>query len=276
MPERFVPGSLITSDVVLNVQHERSRPIARTGAGLLLKDGPESLQMTALLPETTEARDTLTLVSSGVLRGLSVEFETVAEHEENGVRVIDMANLSGLAVCDRPAYPGSTVEARAKGRAISGKIPYNQTETIANSGRVRKSRIAPGAFSYSIDDEEQEIIAQIGTAPSQILASKKAGSLRLADNPTALTVEIDNVVSTVYADDFLKQLASGQFALGVRPLYRIEGVENAFSDSPEPGNPSVKIRTVENAVLYAVSFVHRKRKGDSSRVEKRERRALWL
>ena len=227
------------------------------------------------MPPTTEASDTLTLVSSGVLRGLSVEFEAISEHDEGGTRVIDMANLSGLAICDRPAFKESTIEARAKGRAISGKIPYNQTETIANSGRVRKSRIAPGAFSYSIDDEEQEIIAQIGTAPSQILASKKAGSLRLADSPTSLAINIDDVIGTSYADDFLKQMASGQFALGVRPMYRTDGVADAFEDIPEPGNPSVMIRTVHNAVLYAISFVHRKRKGDSSAVERR-RRALWL
>ena len=274
-PERFAPGSLIASDVVLNVQHERSRPIARTGAGLVLRDSQEGLKMDALLPETTEARDTLTLVRSGVLRGLSVEFQTLSEHEEDGTRVIDMANLSGLAVCDRPAYPGSTVEARRKGRGLRGSIPYNQTETVSNTGSTRKERIAPGAFTYSIQDEEQEILAQIGTAPSQVLGSKKAGSLKLADSPTALTVEIDGVISTQYADDFLKQLNSGQFDLGIRPLYRTEGVADAFTLEEEPGNPGIMIRTVHNAVLYAVSFVHRKRKGDSSAVERR-RRALWL
>lgn len=146
---------------------------------------------------------------------------------------------------------------------------------MRNSGRVRKERIAPGAFSHSIEDEEQEIIAQIGTAPANILGSKKAGSLKLADSPTALTISIDGVISTQYADDFLKQLSSGQFQLGARALYRIDGVENAFKASPEPGNPSVMIRTVENAVLYGISLSHRRRKGDSSAVERR-RRALWL
>ncbi len=274
-PERFNPGSLLCSDVILNRQHDKSVPLARTGAGLNLRDGPEALHMEALLPETQDGKDTLTLVRSGVLRGLSVEFEAIAEHDEDGVRVVDVANLSGLAVCDRPAFQQSTVEARVKGRKISGTIPYGQTETVRNSGSVRKERIAPGAFTYSLEDSEQEIIAQVGSAPAHILGSKKAGSLKLDDSPVSLNVSIDNVVGTSYGDDFLKQMASGQFALGVRPLYRIEGVENAFSDSPEPGHPGVMIRTVNNAVLYGVSFVHRKRKGDFSAVERR-RRALWL
>lgn len=126
-PERFAPGSLLCSDVILNRQHDKSVPLARTGAGLLLRDGPESLQMEALLPETTEAKDTLTLVSSGVLRGLSVEFEAIAEHDESGIRVVDLANLSGLAVCDRPAFKQSVVEARVKGRSLKATLPYNQT-----------------------------------------------------------------------------------------------------------------------------------------------------
>ena len=277
VPEKFAPGSLLCKDVVLNRQHERGRPLARTGGGgLLLKDGPERLEMEAVLPETVEATDTLALVRSGILPGLSAEFEVLSEHDEDGCRVIDLANLSGLAVVDRPAFQQSTVEARARKRGLRGTIPYNQTETVRSTGRVRKERIAPGAFGYSLSDPDQEILAQIGNAPAEVLGSKKAGSLKLTDSPSSLGVEIANVVSTSYADDFLAQLGSGLFDLGLKPLYRTEGVADAFVDVPEPGNPDVSIREIKNAVLYAVSFVHRKRKGDSSAVERREMRRVWL
>lgn len=117
--ERFEAGAfgdVGAADVVLNVQHERGRAIARTGGGgMVLEDGADALRMAVSLPVTREADDTLALVRAGVLRGLSVEFRPIAEREEGGVRVIERAALSGMAVVDRPAYPASTVAARAAG-----------------------------------------------------------------------------------------------------------------------------------------------------------------
>ena len=67
-------GDLSSADILLNLQHDRGRPLARTGGGLTLTDGPEHLQVTAVLPETRDADDALKLIESGVLRGLSCEF----------------------------------------------------------------------------------------------------------------------------------------------------------------------------------------------------------
>ena len=114
--ERFEPGAfgdVAGLDIVLNVQHERTRPIARTaGAGLTLSDSPESLTMAVELPDTADARDTLALVKAGVLRGVSLEFQAISERFEQGVRIISDARLTGLAIVDKPAYSESTVQAR--------------------------------------------------------------------------------------------------------------------------------------------------------------------
>ena len=62
-------------DVILNIQHDRGKPIARTdGGGLVLTDSPQSLRIAATLNETRQCEDVLTLVRDRVLRGLSVEF----------------------------------------------------------------------------------------------------------------------------------------------------------------------------------------------------------
>lgn len=45
--ETFVPGSIDFDDVILNLQHQRSAPVARTGAGLVLTDNPQSLSIRA-------------------------------------------------------------------------------------------------------------------------------------------------------------------------------------------------------------------------------------
>ena len=51
----------------------------------------------------------------GVLKGASVEFVSLRERTIAGVRRISRAALLRIGIVDDPAYPGSTVEARAKG-----------------------------------------------------------------------------------------------------------------------------------------------------------------
>ena len=108
-------GDVANLDVLLNVQHQRSRPLARTGGGgLVLTDTPEALTVTADLPNTREADDALALVEAGILRGLSIEFGARRERQEGRRRIVQTALLGGLALVDRPAYPASTVAARAE------------------------------------------------------------------------------------------------------------------------------------------------------------------
>ena len=92
--------SPLPADVILNVQHDRGRPIARTGGGLYLDDTDKALSIRAVLPATRESDDTLALVRAGVLRGLSIEFKALQERRENNVRVVAKALLSGIGVVD--------------------------------------------------------------------------------------------------------------------------------------------------------------------------------
>ena len=117
--ERFLPGAFGAdvggADVLLTVQHDRGRALARSGGGgLVLTDSATALEVRAELPETRESSDTLALVEAGVLRGLSLEFQPLAERMEGGVRVLVRARLVGVSVVDRPAYKASTVAARAE------------------------------------------------------------------------------------------------------------------------------------------------------------------
>ena len=106
---------------MLNVQHDRGRPIARTGGGLTFDDNAERLALRAELPSTREADDTLALIRAQVLRGLSVEFLPVSERLEGGTRVIERAKLAAVAVVDVPAYSKSEVAARMAARKPAPK-----------------------------------------------------------------------------------------------------------------------------------------------------------
>ena len=124
--ERIRPGAfgdLAAADISLNVQHDRGRQIARTGGGgLVLDDGDRELRVSAELPNTTDARDVMQLVRAGILRGLSIEFRAISEQAMAGVRIIERAQLLGVAVVDTGAYPASQVEARQHASAFRRRV----------------------------------------------------------------------------------------------------------------------------------------------------------
>lgn len=107
--ERFVPGAFgdVGATVPINLQHDRAVQI---GDGEL-SDGPDALRVSLEVPMAYRS-----LVKRGALNGFSVEFESVRESRESGVRVIESAILRGAALVDRGAYDGARVEARSKVR----------------------------------------------------------------------------------------------------------------------------------------------------------------
>ena len=157
--------------------------------------------MRAVLPDTAAARDTLTLVRSGVLRGLSVEFQALEERAEGDLRIIELLLHSHWAwawltrariwtpVLYRPAWKCSqTGKRRIEGaffyeklrswlmmvprmcKTDSTTIPINQ---LRESGKVR-----PGAFAKSIPRRRRRASTGIGQFPMTIKSpQKKAGVL---------------------------------------------------------------------------------------------------
>ncbi len=114
--ERFEPfafGDLADADLILNVFHDRGRPVARTrGGGLTFADTSDALRVEALLPETRAADEALSEVRAGLLRGFSVEFRALEERQQGHLRIVQRAILTDLGLVDRPAYEGATVHAR--------------------------------------------------------------------------------------------------------------------------------------------------------------------
>ena len=110
--ETFAPGSLRHEDVIVNLQHDRSKPVARTGAGLVLTDGEDALRARIVPPDTSYGREARELVSAKILRGFSIEFRAIRDEWKGTHRHVLEAELTGFGLVDRPAYPASVIAER--------------------------------------------------------------------------------------------------------------------------------------------------------------------
>ena len=299
--EKFIAGAfgdVASIDMILNFQHNRERPLARTGGGgLVLTDSPESLRIEATLPETRENDDVLTLVRRKVLRGFSIEFNTRRETQNGNMREIQSAQLVDIGVVDRPAYPKSEVQARAElrqgGQGLRGTFAYGQDTTTSNVGRIRKERVRAGAFDLDneglYDSREIQLVLGSGKQP---LASKLGGTLRLTDSLEGLQFDVDRLPDTSYVADLRATLASGSAVLGTRAFYITAPSEidpSAVIEEPDDSEdavPGVFRRTVNAAVLTHLVVTYRPPRGNPGAVDQRfapvapqvanRRRRLWL
>ena len=186
--ERVEPGAFLPlGDIILNRQHDRKTPLARTGGGgLTINDSPEALRIRAELPVGVQAADeTLALVRAKILRGLSIEFHALSERFEADLRIIERAQLVGVGVVDSPSYPQSLVAARAEERApgrlrtLRGSIPANKAlECRCSPGDCREALFESGALDDAIPHNQQKDALAVLGEYANILGSRKKKTLR--------------------------------------------------------------------------------------------------
>ena len=177
--ERFVAGAFgPVSSIDLNLQHDRSVVLVR---GASLTDTPEALLVRAELPEAAAA---LSLVRRGALNGFSVEFVSRAEHLRDGIRIVERADLTGLALVDRGAYPAAKAEVRQKmGRTLRQRIPADtDLECRCSGAQCKWARIIPQAMQDMIDrafrEATSQVVSGLGSYSDAPLASVARGTMR--------------------------------------------------------------------------------------------------
>ena len=117
LPEIFERGAFdldairANGGIVINRQHTRGAPIVRVVPELQ----GDKLVIDVALPDTQAGRDAAVEVRSGLMRGLSVEFQPIQARRVSGIRRISKALLMAGGLVDDAAYLGSTVEVREGG-----------------------------------------------------------------------------------------------------------------------------------------------------------------
>ena len=148
---------------------------------------------------------------------------------------------------------------------LRGRFPYNSLAVLSDGGRTgrpRKEQFAPGAFKYSVENN-QEVHFLVGHSFDKPLASRGAGSLMLEDTPEALVFEAiiaSSMMDVSHVRDALAALGAGLIA-GISPGFRMppqQTVPNAESIAEEdPAEGRALIRTINEAILFELSLVTR-------------------
>ena len=116
------------SDARLLYNHDLTKvPLARTPKTMTLERGPAGLNMTAVLPDTEEARSVYAAVKRGDLSGMSFAFKVPQggdrwDRETRTREILRIEKVYEISVVPFPAYPETSVEARSVVQQITDGI----------------------------------------------------------------------------------------------------------------------------------------------------------
>lgn len=262
-------GDVANLDVTLNVMHDPRRVIDRTGAGMTLGVEGRSVVLESRPPDTVEARDALAMVRAGVYRGLSVEMHVQRDTWAGNRRNVHQARLRDVGLVDRPAYSGSTVEARAEmrrnGARLEGFVPYG-VPILISMARNRWMQLEPRSLSASLPGE---VYLLAGVSYDNALAGTRQGTLELTETDEGIAFRSAPIVGTIAAQDFLARLEAGMVQ-AVTP-----GLAGAETDSVfrvVDGNP---VEVVRRGALCELRAVTRDDRTDSGVRTTARRRQRW-
>ena len=196
---------------------------------------------------------------------------------------------------DMASWPAH-LEIRQSGsaRILSGRFPLGRTATIRNNGRVRKERFKSGnggrsmswqvrefrklqrqlaeTFESTLENVRKELLIEqledaiekrnthllIGHDFNRAIADMRTGNLAIefSDDAVALEAKLpDDADMPSWVRDAVLAVRGGQLR-GISPGFQVpaKGAERVL---PEPGNPRVGIREIEDAVVFEYSLVAR-------------------
>ena len=258
MKEMFQAGAFEGfQDVMLTLQHKREIPLSRVGSGLQIIDSDSALEIRAELnPQISAAKETLELVRTGILRGLSIEFQALKQHFKGDLRIVTRAKIFAISVVDVPAYSNSTVQVRARKPKYrwKSKIPFN-TDLSCDcvEGDCQKAVIVENSFQdfseiikNKIKPNGDDVTAFVNRYENTV-ASLTQGTLRLAMNKNdGIDVEID-----MQDSDAVKNLYRN--AAGTTILARPYFVKSEESESYTDGDKEVIVNENLRGIMLGSS-----------------------
>ena len=101
-------GDIDPSEIVLNMEHDRTRPLGR-GIGDSLEVSPAGISMAFKIAPTGAGNDALVEASEGLRPAFSIEANVNEYSIEKGVMVVSSAKLEAVAHVTNPAFKDAQI-----------------------------------------------------------------------------------------------------------------------------------------------------------------------
>ena len=239
---------LRSGETRVNMMHDPAITIATTagarGRGnLALIDKPDALRMVATLPSGPAFDAALALVADGSTAETSVEFRAVSDRIENGRRTVLQSTLPGIGIVDAGAYGNAgAVEVRRRGGRVRARVPIDKRVACECSG----PQCSFAVFEQGSFDEIPDEVLAVAGEYRQPLASLQRGTLKLAADDEALTIDID--LPDPSENEATRRLLEAAATVGV---YARPYVDARLSEYTEDGDTRTYSRAWLRAIIVA-------------------------
>ena len=163
-PEAF--GAIKAEELVLNMEHERTRPLGRGIAGSE-KITPAGIEMAFKIAPTTAGTDALIEAQEGLRPAFSIEASANEYTIEKGVMKVSRATLTGVAHVTNPAFKAAQITEVAASEEEETQAPEAEeaAEELTEETTVEENKETAVAEEVVAQAAPVQASAPIRTAP---------------------------------------------------------------------------------------------------------------
>jgi HK97 family phage major capsid protein len=173
-PEAF--GQIKAEEIILNMEHERTRPLGRGVAGSE-KITPAGIEMAFKIAPTTAGTDALIEAQEGLRPAFSIEASADEYTIEKGVMKVSRATLTGVAHVTNPAFKAAQIT------EVAATEEEQTSEAAVAEEQTEENTVEDNKETAVVEEVEA---AQVAPAPVQAAAIRTAPRSPIVDGATYL------------------------------------------------------------------------------------------
>jgi HK97 family phage major capsid protein len=239
----FAKGSVVPTDVKLNLEHDRTRPIGKT---LSMSVNEDSIDATFKIANTTAGSDALEEAMSGLRDGFSIEL-AVDEYtmEKDGTMRVLAGEMTGVALVTEPAVRSARVSEVAATEAVE---PEDSDSTIDSEETPTTEGDEVDNTVTNADTVETVEAAQSVTASSKPAVGGWTSKPRLEFTAAKL---LENTIKASLGDEDARQyvLAAADTTdnAGLVPTRQLTTVINGLANTTRSNIDAISRGTLPDA-----------------------------
>jgi HK97 family phage prohead protease len=245
----FKSGSIIPTNVKLNLEHDSSRPIGKTLSMELAPDG-KSINATFKISKTNAGSDSIQEAMDGLRDGFSVEANAIDfGYNEDGTMVVNQADLVGVALTHNPAFDSARVSNVAATTApeISESSPdgAEATPQQPTEGDVVENTVIEPDTAETVEASAPSVQAAAAPKPVNFIATRNP----VVSPETFLMHQVAAARGSETSRAYIAAATASTDNPGLIPTRQLREVVNGLADNVRASIDSISNGTLPGAGL---------------------------